>query len=700
MAYVINKFSGQQLLVLEDGTIDTSTSLGLVGRNYVGYGETQNENFVYLLENFSNDAPPPRPLSGQLWFNSTNNVINIYNGENWNPVGSADVSATPPDNPSTGALWVDTTVGQLKVWSGNSWIFIGPDSVPGFGTTRARSALLNDQSNNPRPVIFLETDGKIFAICTAESFTINSSNTVAGFENSLVAGINLSSSAKVKGDITGNAASANRLTTARSINGIAFDGQNNITVKSSTTNKLVKGTYIIGSDFDGSSEETWSVDATSANVIGKVVARNSQGGFSAGEIQATFVGDLTGNVNTSAGTSTFNVVQANSFIGATLTGNASTATRLATARKINGVDFNGTVDITVPAAANTLTGNTINPNVTISSLTSLGTLVNLLIADAGVSIGSSGALRILVDSNIPTIRATSGRLNLEMGPTGSNISFINSATSLSLGGPNSPAIKGDNVTNLGIAGNTFNNVYANYFKGTDAEIDSITAASLSGNITANGNLIVTGNLTVQGNVTAINSTELTIEDKLITLANNAATSAEASGSGIFVSGADASLIYTASGNKWVLNKDLDVGSNDIFTTGLFRGTATSAQYADLAENYVADQKYEPGTVLEIGGTYEVTLAQPDTNKIAGIVSSNPAYLMNSSCKGEFVIAVALQGRVPCKIKGKVQKGDFLVSAGNGYAKAELNPKIGAVIGKSLEDFNGETGIIEVLVGRN
>jgi hypothetical protein len=87
MAYIINKFSGEQLIVLEDGTIDTSTSIGLVGRNYVGYGETQNENFVFLLENFANNDPPQRPLAGQIWFDTDTKLANIYDGANWNPIG-------------------------------------------------------------------------------------------------------------------------------------------------------------------------------------------------------------------------------------------------------------------------------------------------------------------------------------------------------------------------------------------------------------------------------------------------------------------------------------------------------------------------------------------------------------------------------------------------------------------------------------
>jgi hypothetical protein len=80
MAYIINKFSGAELLVLDDGTVDTTTSLKLVGRNYVGYGEIQNENFVYLLENFASENPPTTPIVGQTWFDTDVNRLNVWNG--------------------------------------------------------------------------------------------------------------------------------------------------------------------------------------------------------------------------------------------------------------------------------------------------------------------------------------------------------------------------------------------------------------------------------------------------------------------------------------------------------------------------------------------------------------------------------------------------------------------------------------------
>jgi hypothetical protein len=477
MAYVINKFNGVQLVVLDDGTIDTTTSLGLVGRNYVGYGETQNENFVFLLENFANTAPPSRPLVGQIWFNTTDDTAYAYDGSNWNPIGSATLSSSAPPNTNSGALWLKTPINQLYVYTGTEWRFIGPEAVEGFGSTRARAGSLDNTAGDPQPVIFLETNGTVFAICTSAAFVINPNNSVAGFSNALQVGINLSSTAKINGSITGNAATADQLFTARLINGVPFNASSNITVTANTTNLLKKGTYIAGSDFNGSSEITWSVDATSSNVIGKLVARNSEGGFSAGTVTATFIGDLTGNVTASSGVSTFNTVQATQFIGATLSGNAGSATRLATARTINGVNFDGSSNIIVPASAETLTGNAINNSVTLSGLTQVGTLSSLNVNDNGIFVGSGNQLRLFVESSTPTIRSATGRLNFDMGASGPDVNFVDSTTSLSLGGPNAPAIIGDNTTNLGITGYKFAGIYANNFFGNATTATLATTAT-------------------------------------------------------------------------------------------------------------------------------------------------------------------------------------------------------------------------------
>jgi hypothetical protein len=147
------------------------------------------------------------------------------------------------------------------------------------------------------------------------------------------------------------------------------------------------------------------------------------------------------------------------------------------------------------------------------------------------------------------------------------------------------------------------------------------------------------------------------------------------------------------------NLTIDIGSASVwFNT--FYGVSTQAKYADLAENYQADKAYNPGTVLMFGGAYEVTLATVDTTAVAGVVSTNPAHLMNGQLSGSNVVPLALTGRVPCMVIGPVKKGDMMVAAGFGYAKSSANPTVGQVIGKALEDFPIQAkGVIEVVVGR-
>jgi len=141
----------------------------------------------------------------------------------------------------------------------------------------------------------------------------------------------------------------------------------------------------------------------------------------------------------------------------------------------------------------------------------------------------------------------------------------------------------------------------------------------------------------------------------------------------------------------------NIGSAANYFNTIF-GKATTAQYADLAENYLADATYVPGTVLDFDGAQEVTLSTCDSSKrVAGVVSTNPAHLMNSTLDGAHVVAVALVGRVPTQVTGKIAKGDLMVSAGNGRARAEANPATGTVIGKALENFSGGEGTIEIVI---
>jgi fibronectin-binding autotransporter adhesin len=196
---------------------------------------------------------------------------------------------------------------------------------------------------------------------------------------------------------------------------------------------------------------------------------------------------------------------------------------------------------------------------------------------------------------------------------------------------------------------------------------AVTAASVVGGVITGSSLSVSGTVT-GGNVTTAGQLTVNSGGNAIAIINGSTD-----GIGNIGSSGD--------------------GFNTVFAK------ATSAQYADLAEKYTADAAYAPGTVLVFGGTHEVTVDATDADrKVAGVVSTNPAYIMNDRLDSEFTATVALTGRVPTRVTGTVRKGDMMVSAGNGTARAEANPQVGTVIGKALADSEGDA-VIEVVVGR-
>ena len=135
------------------------------------------------------------------------------------------------------------------------------------------------------------------------------------------------------------------------------------------------------------------------------------------------------------------------------------------------------------------------------------------------------------------------------------------------------------------------------------------------------------------------------------------------------------------------------------------GLASSAQYADLAEKFLADKDYEVGTVLMIGGLAEVTAAIQNSNSVIGTVSDKPGFIMNDGLEGDNVVAVSYIGRVPCKVEGEIKKGDLLVVSNNAGVACSTSitssdhAMLGKIIGKALEDSDGTRSIIEIVVGR-
>jgi hypothetical protein len=215
------------------------------------------------------------------------------------------------------------------------------------------------------------------------------------------------------------------------------------------------------------------------------------------------------------------------------------------------------------------------------------------------------------------------------------------------------------------------------------------------NIQATGNLLSSLAISATGNITGGNMLATSLTGSVISVSGNI-TGGNLTTAGILTvnSGAAATAIVNGAGNA-VGN----IGSAGTYFKQLF-AQATTALYADLAEMYVSDAVYEPGTVVVFGGNQEVTISTVDAGRrVAGVISTNPAHVMNSGLQGEFTVAVALSGRVPTLVTGPVAKGDMMVSAGYGRARAEENPVLGSVIGKALEDFNGVEGTIEIVVGR-
>lgn len=172
MSYTINLTDGSIFAVVADGTINTSSSMTLVGKNYAGYGEFLDENFIHLLENSSNTTAPGAPLEGQLWWDSGNSLLKVYNGSTFKTISAATASATAPVSNVTGDLWYDTTNAQLKVWTGSAFLLIGPAFTAGTGTTGAIVDTITDNTAVSHVVIKLFVADAIVGIISKDaSFT-------------------------------------------------------------------------------------------------------------------------------------------------------------------------------------------------------------------------------------------------------------------------------------------------------------------------------------------------------------------------------------------------------------------------------------------------------------------------------------------------------------------------------------------------
>jgi len=483
MAYNITLTNGQNLVTIEDGTADSSySSLTLFGKNFAGYGPLLNENAVHQLENFSFNSPPVSPLQGQLWWDSANKLMKVFNSSTWKVISGPTSATTAPGSTITGDLWWDNSNQQLNIFNGNDWSLVGPAFNATQGLSGQVVSTVLDNFALPHTVIVDYVAGVAVSITSKDPAF--SSTTIPGF-TTIKPGYNIVTSAQYHGDADN----------ALKLGGIAAGNFLRSDVVS-TTNFALNVLSNTGVTVGLNSDLTINVANNSVNLLSNTLGR-----------------DLC----------LYTSVEGVSTQGLKLSGTTGKVT-------VNG--------------------------------------------DPTVALGV--ATKNYVDTSLSNASTTWLLANGSAPVTGSLI----------------PNLTGS--YNLGSSANRYGTVYANTFNGINAYV----------------------------------------------------------------------------------------------------------QGADLAEYYTANENYEPGTVLDFGGSAEVCKSIADmSTRVAGVVSTKPGYLMNQSCVSEFVTAIALQGRVPCKVTGKIYPGALLVSAGNGTARAEENPKPGSIIGKAIGSFDGVEGVIEVAVGR-
>lgn len=173
MAYQVNKFNGTFLVSVADGTIDSTTNIRFVGKNYAGYGQVQNENFLHLLEHFAGASQPSKPVSGQLWYDSSDRKIKIYDGTRFRPVGGATSSATAPLGLSAGEFWFDSLAQQLYCWTGSEYVLVGPESPGTLGETSLTSVTVKDTGNESHTIAKIKSGGTDIVVFSKDTFNLS-----------------------------------------------------------------------------------------------------------------------------------------------------------------------------------------------------------------------------------------------------------------------------------------------------------------------------------------------------------------------------------------------------------------------------------------------------------------------------------------------------------------------------------------------
>jgi hypothetical protein len=593
MAYTITLTDGTVFATIADGTINTNSSMTLVGKNYAGYGDFLNENYIHLLESGSNTTAPSAPLTGQLWWDKSNNLLKVYNGSIFKTISAATSSSTAPTSNVTGDLWYDTTNAQLKVWTGAAFIVVGPAFSSSQGTSGAIPETITDSVGATKFITSIYVNNNRVAIAYDGASFVPQSSLLATFPN-IFPGITLTTTNSAI-----FAGTANNASNLNSLPSSSFMRTNANTSTTGTLNVLNNTGLTVGS--------TNAISLTQSTNDGLV--RSSISG--ANLVIQSNVGGTIFNVASALGTGVFAVANA-ATVGTTLSvtgnitgANINTGGLVSATGNVNGGNINGAALIT--GATLSATGNVTANNVSASNAITAGTTISAagnITAGSGAFFLGNGSQLTGLSAAVSVTQIQNGTSQVQIGASGGN-------ANVSIGG------------------------------------------------TSNVVVFTTGTTFFAGNVSV---------------------------PGIEKTGSN------AVGN---------IGSSSNFFNRVF-ATATTALYADVAERFEADELLAPGTVVELGGTKEITRAKNDlTETVFGVISTQPAYTMNGGAGDDTTHpAVAMTGRVPVQVIGSVRKGDRLVSAGNGVARSAQPGEATAfnVIGRALVDkLDPDQGTIEAIV---
>ena len=351
------------------------------------------------------------------------------------------------------------------------------------------------------------------------------------------------------------------------------------------------------------------------------------------------------------------------------------------------------------------------------------TVANVFYVDAGVGVAAFGSSTVVANALVSFNTDTS--ILLPVGNTGVRPSNASSSTGMVRFNTTLNSLEVyDNTEWTTVGGTTFTVIADEQFNGDGSTVAFTLATTQTTNsciVSINGIVQIPGSAySVAGTAPTcvltfteapsvsdlIDVREITTTTSVTSVANNSGNAQIAGNATAAQMEVTGNLVMLPGGTIYtydILNAGANGTGNIGNATNSFNtifAKATSAQYADLAEKYVADAEYAPGTVVSFGGDKEVTQSAKDADRaVAGVVSTNPSYIMNATLEAEHVAVVAFTGRVPTSVTGTVAKGDLMVSNGDGTARAEQDPRAGSIIGKALENFDGATGVIEVVIGR-